>query len=507
MSRSPAWAVSFSAAGLGSRPIEAGAGACSGLLPFALASGGDARIIPDPVSGRSRYGTLAVPAPHEISFASTTASTISPAAFEAVRQSFASLFDRTLGDGDMEAWIEQLRERLLRHVTAPGCEAVFAASGTDGELIALGLVCVVARRPVTSIVVAPNETGSSIPLAAVGRHFADVTALGRAVRPGTILEGMPEGVEQRTIAIRDGRGQPRAARDTDADAARAVEEELKRGRDVVLHVLDTSKTGLAGVSRAMARHLLDIGKGRVHVIVDACQLRSPMHRIGQDVADGFIVVTTGSKFAAGPAFAGGVLLPGGLVSRLEASGVLPRGLAGYTSVLDWPARLRPLLGAGDWQEANIGLGLRWRAALHGLDQLAKVTAEGRLTILRRFAVEVRSRMGQLACTDHVRDQDEAAFADPSIVCITPLHGGGACLPEHALRLHGDLRDGPGPLCHVGQPVCLGPRTVLRVAASALDVAEVAARLAEGADFTRAFGPIAARLDRLFEKWASLERPS
>jgi hypothetical protein len=485
--------------------MEAGHGASSGLLPFALASGGDARIFPDPDSGRNQYGTLAIPAPDEISFASTTASTISPGAFEAVRQSFATIFDRRLGDGDIEAWIELLRERLLHHFAKPRCEAVFTASGTDGVLIALGLICVVARRPVTSIVVAPNETGSAIPLAAVGRHFADVTALGRAVRHGSILDGMPDGMEQRTIAIRDGRGHPRAARDIDADAARAVEEELKRGRDVVLHVLDTSKTGLAGVSRRMARHLLDIGKGGVHVIVDACQLRSPMQQIGQDAADGFIVVTTGSKFAAGPAFSGGVLLPGGLVSRLEASGDLPRGLAGYTSVLDWPARLRPLLAGGDWQEANIGLGLRWRAALHGLDQLAKVTAEQRLTILRRFAVEVRSRMGLLAHTDHASDQDEGAFADPSIVCITPLTG--VCLPEHVLRLYRDLRDGPGPLCHVGQPVCLGPRTVLRVAASALDVAEVAAQLAEGADLTRAFGPIAARLDRLFEKWASLERTS
>jgi hypothetical protein len=47
--------------------------------------------------------------------------------------------------------------------------------------------------------------------------------------------------------------------------------------------------------------------------------------------------------------------------------------------------------------------------------------------------------------------------------------------------------------------------VLRVAASAYTISGVAARMRAGYCFERAFKPVEADLDRLFEKWAFIER--
>jgi hypothetical protein len=53
--------------------------------------------------------------------------------------------------------------------------------------------------------------------------------------------------------------------------------------------------------------------------------------------------------------------------------------------------------------------------------------------------------------------------------------------------------------HVGQPVQLGDRTVLRVCASAPHASAVAARMAAGASFEDAFAPIGRGLEALFAK--------
>ncbi|UDL89421.1 hypothetical protein LGH82_30915 [Mesorhizobium sp. PAMC28654] len=58
--------------------------------------------------------------------------------------------------------------------------------------------------------------------------------------------------------------------------------------------------------------------------------------------------------------------------------------------------------------------------------------------------------------------------------------------------------GQGPIRHIGQPVRLGSRAVLRVAGSATDVAAVSAGMAEGQSLPQAMAPIEARLDVFFD---------
>jgi len=482
----------------------------TGLLQLMLTKGGDPRISPDPVTRRNAYGAGTVPAPGEISFASTTANTISVPGFAAAGRALDLLLTAAPSStSNLTQWFDGIRASIASFLGVPGSETILAASGTDAELLALGLVAAVSKRPLTNILIAPEETGSGVPLAASGQHFSNYTALGASVAQGRAIEGLASHeIEVECVAIRDPHGAPREAEAIDSDAGEAVERALRRGRDVLLHVLDTSKTGLTGLNREAARALAAAAPGRVRVVIDACQLRSGLMQVKRDLDDGFIVLATGSKFAGGPPFSGVVLLPASLAGEIAAEAAFARGLGEYSAALDWPRSLRNRFGDTWVSHTNIGPGLRWAAALDGIAAMAGVSEDLQARIAHRFANEVSA--GARALKEvALCDSSGGSFASRTIVPLTILNRDGSFASLTAAReVQAALRKpGCGPICHVGQAVRLGARTVLRIAASAYTIAGVAARMSAGASLDLAFRPVQYDLERLFEKWSSIETPA
>ena len=110
-------------------------------LRLLLASGGDERIWPDPVTGRNRYGDHHTPSPrrdlvllldgqhhHRARLPRGPGRSPGPARRRSVRTSL-----------QVQDWLCGLRAELLALYGRPGAEAVLAASGTDAELIALAI--------------------------------------------------------------------------------------------------------------------------------------------------------------------------------------------------------------------------------------------------------------------------------------------------------------------------------------------------------------------------------
>ena len=300
---------------------------------------------------------------------------------------------------------------------------------------------------------------------------------------------------------------PRDPAAVDQDAADAAERALRAGRDVLLHVLDTSKTGLMGVTRKAARLILASAPESVRVAVDACQLRCSLTQIKRDLADGFVVQATGSKFAGGPPFCGAVLLPAQLAALAAAKTRLAAGIGGYSAALDWPAPFRSRFSKTLKAPANIGLGLRWAAALEGVTSTAAIGEDLQARIVARFAKEVSQSAQELDCVRVYAHEADGAPNSASIVPLAVLNANGTfASSSYARHIQSALMEpGAAPVFHVGQPVTLGPRTVLRIAISACDIAGVTAQLTAGVSFDRAFEPLAADIARLFEKWATIER--
>lgn len=491
---------------LGERVAAAGIDHTLSLL---LAAGGDSRIWADAASGRNRYGTRTAPARDEISFASTTASNISAQGFTAAGHQLKRLFGV---DGAtaiaVDEWFAEIRRRIGRNIGCDESGIMLAASGTDVELLAIGLMLALSARPITNILIAPEETGSGVPRAAAGRHFSDVTALGHSVRAGDMIAGIdPDHVEVQTVAIRNAMGQARSPDDVDADVISLAEDALKRDRDVLVHVLDTSKTGLTGVSRQAARYISARAPGRVRVLVDACQFRCSAAALARDIADGFLVAITGSKFFAGPPFAGALAIPPALVEELATKFAVAPGLSDYTALHDWPALLR---GGHDQQfgsHFNLGLGLRWIAALQQMEPLAAIDAAVQRRIKQAFADLVRARAEHIQGVLIHPDDEGDHIVDRAIFPLTmTAAGNGFASLAQAQTTHLALRESNvGPVCHVGQAVNLGARTILRVAASAIDINAASDRLAGGDTMEKAMRPIADDLDIVFEKWAAVSR--
>jgi hypothetical protein len=469
-------------------------------LKLYLADGGDERINPDPLTGRTKYGIPAGPAPDEIWFSSSTASAIDQRGFAAADDALAALLDQSIAPA---TWFDRLRQRIVDLFGIPGTEVVLSASGTETEFIALSVVRAMMERPLTNIVVAPSETGSGVMKAAAGRHFLGSASLAIAVDAGAHLKGIGSAdVEVKALAIRDESGKPRDSEAIDEEAGMCVARALAAGRDVLLHVLDRSKTGLAGVTRQAARELVAGASGRVCVVVDACQLRCPPQRIRADLEAGFMVMITGSKFAGGPPFAAALLLPPGVAESMDEQVGVPPGLAAYSAALDWPPSPRRGFAAELDLPFNLGLGLRWEAALATIDPFFALPESSRAHICAWFAAAVQRCV---AARPHLHM--EAASVDATIF---PIMTEGATGSAGAAALYKALAADEAPAgmppelarpCHVGQPVAIGHAAALRVCASMPLVLDIAAHMAEGRTIESA--PVAGDLDLLFRKWDSL----
>ncbi|MFI4974545.1 MAG: pyridoxal phosphate-dependent class III aminotransferase [Caulobacterales bacterium] len=477
-------------------------------LRLLMTSGGDQRLWPDPVTRRNRYGAPAYPAPDEVWFSSSTASAVTPRGWRAAGAALERLVtpDRET-QIQLGAWFDGIRSRLLDLYGAPGCEVVLSASGTEAEFVALSAALALAGGPVVNIVIAPAETGSGVPAAAAGKHFLGRSSLGGGVVAGERLaawEGARIAIEN--IEIRDPRGRPRDPVEVDAEAVLRVERAVADRQFPLLHVLGASKTGRSGVSRGIARVI-----GRAHgdkalVVVDACQLRCSSRDIRDDLAAGLAVMITGSKFAGGPAFCGALLLPPGLVERLAHGPAPAQALGDYSARFDWPARLRGSLGRDLEHPANLGLGLRWTAALAEIEAFEAVDARGRDEIVAAFDEAVMARIAQAPWLRRL-DADEAD-ASPGLTAIMETGGPGARAVYEALREPvegGDAR--LDRVCHLGQPAPVGDGHALRICASMPLVTAVAERRDAGASLDDAMAPVIADLDLVFDKWRAIRERS
>ncbi len=454
-----------------------------------LQSGGDQRLRIDPATGLNGYGCSHRPRPWAVTFASSTASSSSERGFAAAEAARARVTLAALTADPTPALLAEaraIRAEIAAHAgLAPPGQVVLAASGTDCELLALTLGVADPAAPVTNILVAPEETGSGVPLAATGRHFAADTARGTPVTKGARIDGQPEAVTLVPIAAREASGAMRPLSAIDADCARAVVRAVAAGHQVILHVLDISKTGYLAPSIETVGQLANRYPGQLTVVVDACQLRLTAARLAAYLARDWLVLITGSKFLTGPPFAGAVLVPPGLAPRLNHA--LPAGLAEYSFRGEWPevARAQTLP-----EGANYGLLLRWHAALAEWQALAAVPEARTAEILGRFRAHVREAIEAnpdiaLVETPPPARASHAWDAEQTIIgfCLRPED---PLSPEDARRvyvwLNADLRPALPPTlsaeqerlaclrCHIGQPVALpargGMMGVLRISAGA-----------------------------------------
>jgi hypothetical protein len=270
-----------------------------------------------------------------------------------------------------------------------------------------------------------------------------------------------------------------------------VEQGIAAGWRCLVHVLAGSKTGLFAPSFDAVDDLRQRFGQEIDIVVDACQMRLAPERIRACLAAGWMVLSTGSKFFGGPPFAGALLVPADIAARAESAS-LAAGLAGYFRRPEWP---RPLQREAAClpDTANLGLVLRWQAALWEVRALQAVPEDQRLLVMTELGAAVRDALEGARCLRQVAVETSGGGRPQTIFPFEVLRAAAAdsaqpmdlgMMRQIHRWLNADISRWlpPGtlcsarrlgaPPCHVGQPVGIGSAAVLRVCIGAHLVWEV-----------------------------------
>lgn len=461
------------------------AAAPGSTLAGLMVAGGDARLHLIPNTHLNGYGCQPWPRPQEISFSSTTASTISQPAYFAADAAFQILSNAD-SRRPLKYVFEELVEKVRQDIKAlfeldAAAEVVLSPSGTDSELHALFLANCVLQKPITSVVVAADETGNGVNLAASGRHFDSITSGGRRVIKGEPISGFATQALNVPVAARDRNGHARSSAEIDEDVHRCVAKAVDEGRGVALHVMDHSKTGARHPSRECLSEIASIYRNSVQIIVDACQARLSRNRLKWYLDQQYIVLVTGSKFFTGPPFSGALIVPASISARMGLASEIPDGLADYTSQFDWPrmwGAARSKLPAS----MNLGQLLRWIAATEEMqayfevpELLRKIAVrESAAAILRSIDRYPNLQLLPVANLPSTNSKDADEFETQTIFPFLIMRGNRPFSFSESRKLYralnedisGLLRaqgipDGSGlaaQLCHIGQPVAVSDGT-------------------------------------------------
>ncbi|MCK1734296.1 hypothetical protein IVA79_10075 [Bradyrhizobium sp. 138] len=467
-------------------------------LDTLLVSGGDPRLALDARDGVNGYGCAASPEPEIWNFASSTASTISQAAYDRAALAREELMHKCLFDEveiAFDARCEVMRDELRGHLQLPPrIDVVFSPSGTDSQLHALFLArAALGARPVT-IVVGADQTGSGTIHIARGHHFSSMTASGLAVRK----DGAVAGLAGASVALPLLGTTPGIAMRADADAAvlHAIETTIAQGAPVLLQIMDCSKLGWRAPSAACLDEIARRWPRKVQIVVDACQARLGRRRLRSYLDRGYMVLMSGSKFFGGPAFSGALLVPKGLSRSLDRIEGIAPGIFDYAGRCDWPMAWTALRSRFE-RRPNFGQWLRWEAALAEIGSYYAVPGAFRARVLAELAAGIDNMIALSpslrsvpAATGTVSVDDEE-FAQTTIFPFMLLRGGKPVSIAETSAIHRALardmsedisgsaadRQVAAQRCLIGQPVRLerqdwASQAVLRLCVGARLVTEV-----------------------------------
>ncbi len=439
-------------------------------LDLLLSSGGGDDIWPDPATGRTRLGALPSPAQHEIWFSSTSFSNISPHGYKAAGAALESI----VPGGEQPAialggWFDEMRERIVELYGVAGSEAVLLSSPRDGEELALAAASCVLKR-----------------------EIAPVSTMGCFIGHELVAD---------YVNPYNGHGEARELADVLEDCVRRVDGFLTTGRAILMHIDHASASTNLPLAIAMLAPL------RTMILVDASDLRCSRAMIRRHLAQGFMVMISGSQFAAGPHYCGALLLPPDIVDRLaKEAAIEPKN---ECASFDFSRTLRGWVSEYS-SVANLGLGLRWSAALAELERYFATPFTLRRQIVEHFDRKLASRValcdfvtlsGSVDEPRNIWDKSQAHLMLPAEATLKDARDIVKRLRECTTAAEGDA------VCHLGQPVELGARVALSASINTSHIADIASRMNRGLTFERAFAPISRDIDTLLRKWERIVEPA
>jgi len=372
-----------------------------------MATGGDERLHIDHRSGVSKYYTAPKPCNTIILRSSCTSSFPTEDSF-LYAQSRHRLLTQALCENKLDDMFEDLTHQVRLDIQDVfGCKklnpyVILTPSGTDAEMIfsLMGLARSKQHEKkssssrVLNIVLAAGELGGGTALACGLRYFNAYLPNGTKVSEQQLLHGVSEqDITTFPIPARDPMtgimpSQKQLEKYLEHVISEAIEE---KNQYVILHAVHCSKTGMGIPSFEFIKNI----KKRYHesliVVVDMAQMRCSDQTVSQYLQENICVLMTGSKFFEGPAFSGAVLIPQqeGFQFINITDDQLPTGIKSYVTKYEVDTRLTVLRSMLS-RDKNIGLFLRWSAALYMIKNVYKIPELIRDTCASRWVSSVQA---------------------------------------------------------------------------------------------------------------------
>lgn len=357
-----------------------------------MSSGGDSRITLSEQTGLNKYGCKPYP-DYLLNYGSTTSNNISYDSYS----NLVTLYNDFVGLSSEENILtkykyefSKLRNGIKKFLMLPDdVNQIFGPSGTDLELIILGIGLSSRERKVLNIIISPDEGGSGILESSKGNHFSEFTALGYEVSKGSKLDGFHENsIDTKFIYSWNKNGEKISNEKLYEELISLIDAGHKQNKRVIIHCMYISKLGNIFPSLEQVRRLKTRYNNKIDLVVDACQGRISPKKINEYLNLGSMVLYTGSKFVSGPPFSGVLVINNEIINRVKDNFNIPSDISKYLTLEEWPPELHELIGIKTKAKFNFGLLFRWHSALFEMEKFSFVDLNKSKDIIECFRIEV-----------------------------------------------------------------------------------------------------------------------
>ncbi|MDD5214644.1 MAG: hypothetical protein PHQ03_03770 [Methylococcales bacterium] len=380
-----------------------------------LISGGDERLDLS-ANGFNKYGVKPMPDDEILAFSSSTATPISSGSFDIANHLRIRLeqenFSANILYQEMNRQKAQWRELIgLEKET----QIIFSPSGTNLH----GLVANQVADNSLIIMVQGSETGSGVE---------------NALKQNS-------SVEIESVALRSSDGSPRPISQIDSNIISLTQQAMLKQKNVLLILVDQTKTGMIAPSVNCAIALKKQFKNRLDVLVDACQFRLCNATLKMYLQQNFMLALTGSKFLAAPSFSGILVVPESISVAVQN------------------------------EKITAGLLLRMEIALHQYHAFCALNDEQIQTVIRDFLTCVKNYLNNspyFELLENVTMERENLTWDslPTIFSFLLLRDKQPLSIAQTREIYQQLPL-QNPRCQLGQPVMLSEeKSALRLCLSA-----------------------------------------
>tara|TARA_R110001592_G_scaffold363221_3_gene681782 strand:+ start:175546 stop:176928 length:1383 start_codon:yes stop_codon:yes gene_type:complete len=324
------------------------------------------------------------------------------------------------------------------------------------------------NKDVTNYVTCPEELGTGSVLTLAGKIFSERSQFDEKLVKGSPISDDIH-VNHHFFSARNGEGELEQYKGELIEQMNAED-----GKSTVIgNLVIGSKSGIADNINIISKV-----KKASFWVADICQLRTPTKLINKLIDQNCMILITGSKFYQAPPFCGALLVPKTITKELQnADENILTPFKKFFSYSDIPSTL-PWLKNHFKKHNNLGLLLRWKAALYEMNQLNKIDPTDVINTVETWNKSVLDELAKYP--DLFELMPQASTSNPSIIPFRLKRRDGNYISDEQLKdfydyiIAKDLSGFEGPYKKValGQPVKYSGISFIRMALGSYNIRQI-----------------------------------